>query len=186
MLAVKIKRRDEFDSLRFCEFFGTGADQHDVWRFLHYEAREMDWIRDVLERSDGARSESTAVHDSGVHFRNAGARVVGAAARVKKTGIFHGANCGLDCIEARPAGGKDCIALLDGDNHGGAPWLDGPGRRFTVVARAAMCDEHETGSRWRSGDADATCKKQRGKSGEERKPSETGEFHGGLRCIWFE
>ena len=137
---VEIIGRDEFDALRFGEALGAGADEHHVRSLFHHEAREVDGIGDVLQRGDGTGGERFTVHDGGVHFGDAVAGVVGAAAGIEKAGVFHGADCGFDGVEACAAGGEDGIAFFNRDDHGGAAGFDEFGRGFADVACAAVGD----------------------------------------------
>src|SRR5579864_5041131 len=144
---VEVVGRDKVDALRFGEAFGPGADEHHVRSFFHHEAREVDGIRDVLQGGDGAGGEGFAVHDGGVHFGDAVASVIGASTGIVQAGVFHGADCGFDGIEAGAACGEDRVAFFYGDDHAGAAGFDEFGRGFADIAGAAVGDEDKVWGR---------------------------------------
>ncbi len=135
---VEVIGRDKLDPLRFREFLGARADQKNVRRLLHHQARQVDRIRDVLDRSHRSRAQRAPVHNRRVKLGHSLPRVISALPRIKQAGVFHHAKRGFYGVDARPAGRKNTIARLYRFSDHGAPRFDLLRRRSGVIPGATV------------------------------------------------
>jgi hypothetical protein len=114
------------------EGFGSGAGEHDIWRFLHDGAGEVDGMARVLDVGDGSGFHSGAVHDRSVHLISSVGGEDGAASGVEERIVFkdldrglHGVDGGASFVENGSGGGDGlgesvAVLTLGVKRHGGA------------------------------------------------------------------